>query len=61
MMTFAESIFEFADENGQLSWDFAAGIATSHGLLLEYLAEYGVFLVTKDRVDAGEFLVWLGY
>jgi hypothetical protein len=49
-----------ADDNGAISWSFAQCLADLHCLTADFLEEYGP--ITKgDLVDAGEFLVWLGY
>jgi hypothetical protein len=58
-MTFTDSVLNLTDANGQISWVFACGIASMHGLSPEFWAEYGH--MTGERVDAGELLVWLGY
>lgn len=54
------NVLNCADENGQISWSFAQCLADLHCLNADFLEEYGP--ITKgDLVDAGEFLVWLGY
>jgi len=56
----AASILSLADDNGAISWSFAQCLADLHCLTADFLEEYGP--ITKgDLVDAGEFLVWLGY
>ena len=47
-------------ENGTIYWIEAAHAAKIHGLWDDFKTDYG----TTDSfggVDAGEFLVWLGY
>ena len=58
--TFSQAVSLQADENGQISQSFAAAIACLHGLSPEFRELYRDFR-PHDRVDAGEFLVWLGY
>ena len=60
-MTFAANVLNQADANGQISFTFAHAIADLHCLTAEFLQEYAAFAAVGDRVDAGEFLVWLGY
>jgi hypothetical protein len=58
-MTFSESIIEFANDRGQITWDMASSVAGAHGLLIEFIYEYGSTIT--EGIDAGEFLVWMGY
>ena len=60
LMTFSETLLEFADDNGQIRWIDAAYAAKEHGLFDDFRTEYGV-TAAFGGVDAGEFLVWLGY
>ena len=60
-MTFAASVLNQSDANGQISWTFAHAIADLHGLTADFLQEYAAHAAVGDRVDAGEFLVWMGY
>jgi hypothetical protein len=57
-MTFSENILDLSDANGQISFTFAHAIADLHSVTRDFLQEYAA---AGDRVDAGEFLVWLGY
>ena len=59
-MTFAENLLEFADDNGQIRWTSARMVAIEHGLFDDFKTEYGT-TASFGGVDAGEFLVWLGY
>ncbi len=59
-MTFSETLLNAADENGCITWIAARYLAIQHGLFDDFRTEYGV--TSKfGPVDAGEFLVWLGY
>jgi hypothetical protein len=60
-MTFTNSILDLTDANGQISWTFAHALADLHCLTADFLVEYAAFAAVGDRIDAGEFLVWLGY
>ena len=60
-MTFSENILALSDANGTISWTFAHAIADLHCLTADFLQEYAAFAAVGDRVDAGEYLVWLGY
>jgi hypothetical protein len=60
-MTFSENVLNCADENGQISWTFAHAIADLHSVTAAFLVEYAAFAAVGDRIDAGEYLVWLGY
>lgn len=60
-MTTTESILSCANENGQISFTFAHALADLHCLTADFLQEYAAFAAVGDRIDAGEFLVWLGY
>ena len=59
-MTFTDSVLNLTDANGQISWTFAHALADLHCLTADFLVEYANFS-KGERVDAGEFLVWLGY
>jgi len=67
-MTFAESLFERTDANGTIPWKLAARAASLHGLLIDFICDYGAEWQWVDPesgspigVDTGELLVWLGY
>lgn len=58
--TFSEMLWNCADDNGCIHWVAARRVAIDHGLWDDFRTDYG----TTDKfgpVDAGEFLVWLGY
>jgi hypothetical protein len=59
-MTFSETLLEFADDNGQIRWIDAAYAAKQHGFFEDFKTEYGT-TASFGGVDAGEFLVWMGY
>jgi hypothetical protein len=44
--------------NGTIRWSTACQAAKDHGLWDDFRTDYGT---APFRVDAGEFLVWLGY
>ena len=57
---FAAILLSMADDNGQIPWVQARGLANAHGLWDDFRTDYG----NTDAfggVDAGEFLIWLGY
>lgn len=59
-MTFTDFLLSVADDCGTIAWNAARYAAIEHGVFDDFRTEYG----TTDRfgrVDAGEFLVWLGY
>jgi hypothetical protein len=59
-MTFTANVLNQSDANGQISWSFAWALANLHAISTDdFLGEYGG--LKGDRIDAGEFLVWLGY
>jgi hypothetical protein len=58
-MTTTESILSCADDNGQISFAFAHALAALCGLTADFREEYAA--AVDDRIDAGEFLVWMGY
>ena len=60
-MTFSENVLDQADANGQISFTFAHALADLHCLTAVFLQEYAPFAAVGERIDAGEFLVWLGY
>jgi hypothetical protein len=60
-MTFTASVLNQSDANGQISFTFAHALADLHCLTAEFLQEYAAFAAVDDRIDAGEFLVWMGY
>ena len=60
-MTFTANVLNQSDANGTISWSFAYCLADAHCLTADFLQEYAEFAAVGDRVDAGEFLVWMGY
>ena len=60
-MTFPENILNIADQNGTISFYMAARTAAAHGndASEAFWKEYSC--MAGERVDAGEFLVSLGY
>lgn len=58
-MTFADIILNAADDNGTIRWSTACQAAKEHSLWDDFRTEYSSMV--GQRVDAGEFLVWLGY
>jgi hypothetical protein len=61
-MTFTESLLSNADANGCIPWVDAYVVACDHLLRSEFQQSYGrSFAEWGTGVDAGEFLVWLGY
>jgi len=60
-MTFPELIDSITNpENGTIYWIEAAHAAKQHGLWDDFRTDYGT-TASFGGVDAGEFLVWLGY
>lgn len=61
MPTFPENILSIADDNGTISFYMAARTAAAHGpdAADHFWKEYS--RIAGERVDAGEFLVSLGY
>ena len=60
MPIFSQILLNCADDNGQIRWSTACQAAKEHGLFDDFRTEYGV-TAAFGGVDAGEFLVWLGY
>ena len=62
-MTFTESLLTAADANGQIPWTDAYMVACDHHLRREFQESYGRSFAAwgYTGVDAGEFIVWLGY
>ena len=58
-MTFLDFLTDAADDCGTISWRQAVLIAGPHGLMAEFDEDYGH--IAGERIDAGEFAVWLGY
>jgi hypothetical protein len=58
--TFPAIVWNCADENGCIRWSAACQAAKDHGLWEDFRTDYGV-TAKFGPVDAGEFLVWLGY
>ena len=59
-VTFSESLLSHANDNGCIPWIEAAYAAKQHGLWEDFRTDYGT-TSAFGGVDAGEFLVWLGY
>ena len=60
-MTFPAEIAAITNpENGTIYWIEAAYAAKQHGLWDDFRTDYGT-TASFGGVDAGEFLVWLGY
>jgi hypothetical protein len=57
---FPEIIENCTDANGCIRWSTAHQAAKDHGILEDFRSEYGV-TATFGGVDAGEFLIWMGY
>lgn len=61
-MSYTDSVLAAADDCGCISYIQALQIAADHGVMNEYKIEYkGGAIEWRYGVDAGEFLVWLGY
>ena len=58
--TFPALLESFADDNGTIRWNTACLAAKQHGLFDDFRTDYGT-TANFGPVDAGEFLVWLGY
>jgi len=58
--TFPDLLAACTDENGCIRWGTACQAAKDHGLWDDFRTDYGT-TVKFGPVDAGEFLVWLGY
>lgn len=58
--TFPSTLWDCADENDCISWAQASYAAKLHGLWDDFRTDYGT-TAKFGRVDAGEFLQWLGY
>lgn len=59
--TFPALIAEITNpDNGTIYWIEAAYAAKQHGLWDDFRTDYGT-TASFGGVDAGEFLVWLGY
>jgi hypothetical protein len=58
--TFPDLIANCTDDNGQIRWSTAAQAAKDHGIFEDFRSEYGV-TAAFGGVDAGEFLIWMGY
>ena len=59
-MTFPSILWNCTDNNGTIPWGTACWAASAHGLEDDFLTDYGP-TAKFGPVDAGEFLVWLGY
>jgi len=60
-MTFSEFLLDSADQNGCISYAVAEAVSRKHYALNDFVKEYGIQQDWSMGVDAGEFLVWLGY
>ncbi len=58
--SFPDLIANCTDKNQCIRWSTACQSAKDHGLFDEFKTEYGV-TAAFGGVDAGEFLIWLGY
>jgi len=58
--TFPSTVWDCTDENDCISWAQASYAAKLHGLWDDFRTDYGT-TAKFGRVDAGEFLQWLGY
>lgn len=58
-MTFSDILFNCSDDNGTIRWSTACQAAKEHSLWDDFRTEYAGLV--GQRIDAGEFLVWLGY
>jgi hypothetical protein len=54
-----QALVSVTDDNGTISYSMAASIAIMHDLRGAFNTLYGH--MCGERVDTGEFLVWLGY
>ena len=59
-VTFPLILKSCADANGTIPWSTACQSAKDHGLWDDFRTDYGQ-TAAFGRVDAGEFLIWLGY
>ena len=60
--TFPQILLNCADGNGQIRYSTAYQTAKDHGLSMEFIALYGSAIRwVESQIDAGEFLVWMGY
>lgn len=57
---FPDLIWNCADDNGTIRWSTACHAAKDHSLWDDFRTDYGT-TAKFGRVDAGEFLAWLGY
>jgi hypothetical protein len=57
-VTFPAILKSCSDANGTIRWSTACQSAKDHGLFDDFRTDYGT---SFGRVDAGEFLIWLGY
>jgi hypothetical protein len=55
---FSELIWNCAANDGTIQWSTACQAAKDHSLWDDFRTDYGT---NPFRVDAGEFLEWLGY
>ncbi len=58
--TFPDLIKNCTDANGCIRWSTAHQAAADHGIVENFITEYGGH-GAFGGVDAGEFLVWMGY
>ena len=59
-VTFPLILKSCSDANGTIPWSTACQSAKDHGLFDDFRTDYGQ-TAAFGRVDAGEFLIWLGY
>ena len=61
--TYAESVLDFTDQNGNLSHGDATRLLADHGFALDDLYEdsHGVSWAALDERNAEALLAWLGY
>ena len=55
---FPHVLMNAADDAGTIRWSVAVQVAKDHSLWEDFIDEYGS---NPFRIDAGEFLQWLGY
>jgi hypothetical protein len=60
-MTFSDYLLDHSDKNGCISYAVAEAVSRKHCVLSDFVEEYGIQQDWSTGVDAGEFLVWLGY
>ena len=58
--SFPDLLRNCSDDAGTIRWTTAGQAAKDHGVWEDFRTSYGT-TASFGRVDAGEFLVWLGY